>query len=111
MTPARASTAPRRARAGMRLALFAIGLVLFLWAALWVASLMSDSARIPAELAAAAQENGVMVCSDGTIVRADGSLLDRIFGIGRFSCTAWRMRARLVDPATGTVDWPSSPRR
>ena len=72
---------------------------------------MSDSGRIPSELAAAQQESGVMVCADGTIVRANGSLVERIFGVGTFRCNSWRMRARQVDPATGHTDWPSSPRR
>lgn len=94
-----------------RLVVFAVGLTLVLWAALWGASLMSDSGRIPSELAAAQQESGVMVCADGTIVRADGSLVERIFGVGAFRCTSWRMRARQVDPATGHTDWPSSPKR
>jgi len=94
-----------------RLVVFAVCLVLFLWAALWAASLVSDSGRIPSELAAAQQETGVMVCADGTIVRSDGSLVEQIFGVGRFRCTNWRMRARQPDPATGKVDWPSSPKR
>lgn len=111
MTSAPASTTKSRYSGRKRLVLFALGLALFLWAALWAASLMSDSARIPSELVAAAHETGVMVCADGTIVHADGSLVERIFGVGRFRCTNWRMRAKQVDPATGTVDWPSSPRR
>jgi hypothetical protein len=94
-----------------RLVVFAVCLTLVLWAALWATSLMSDSGRIPSELAAAQQESGVMVCADGTIVRANGSLVERIFGVGTFRCNSWRMRARQVDPATGHTDWPSSPRR
>ena len=109
---ASASTTMKRRYSGKtRLAGFAVLLALLLWAALWGASLMSDSGRIPSELAAAQQETGVMVCSDGTIVRGDGSLVERIFGVGRFRCTNWRMRARQPDPATGKVDWPSSPKR
>ena len=112
MALASASTTTSRRYSGKtRLALFAAFLLVLLWAALWGASLMSDSGRIPSELAAAQQETGVMVCSDGTIVRSDGSLVERIFGVGRFRCTNWRMRARQPDPATGKVDWPSSPRR
>ncbi len=94
-----------------RLVTLAVRLTLLLWAALWGASLMSDSGHIPSELAAAQQEMGVMVCADGTIVRSNGSLVERIFGVGTFRCNSWRMRARQVDPATGHTDWPSSPRR
>ncbi|MEO8523545.1 MAG: hypothetical protein ABI460_02385 [Caldimonas sp.] len=94
-----------------RLVVFAVCLTLLLLAALWGTSLMSDNGRIPAELAAAQQEGGVMVCADGTIVRADGSLVEHVFGVGTFRCSAWRMRAKQVDPATGHTDWPSSPRR
>ena len=111
MTAASASATKRRYSGRTRLALFATGLVLLLWAGLWAASLMSDSARIPSELAAAQQESGVMVCSDGTIVRSNGSLVERIFGVGTFRCNNWRMRSRQVDPATGHTDWPSSPKR
>jgi hypothetical protein len=95
-----------------RIALFAVCLTLLLWAALWGLSLMSDSGRIPSELAAAAQQPGDMVCSDGAIVRGDGSFLASVFSAGgTFRCIAWRMRHRQVDPATGATDWPSSPRR
>ena len=112
MALASASTTTNRRYSGKtRLALFAALLVLLLWAALWGASLMSDSGRIPSELAAAQQESGVMVCSDGSIVRSNGSLVERIFGIGTFRCDNWRMRSRQVDPATGHTDWPSSPKR
>ncbi len=111
MTTAQASLTKRPRHSGRRLALFAVCLLLLLWAALWAASLMSDSGRIPSELAAAQQESGVMVCADGTIVRSNGSLVERIFGVGTFRCNAWRMRAKQVDPATGHTDWPSSPKR
>ena len=112
MALASASTTTRRRYSGKaRLALFAAVLVVLLWAGLWCASLVSDSGRIPSELAAAQQESGVMVCSDGTIVRSNGSLVERIFGVGTFRCNNWRMRSRQVDPATGHTDWPSSPKR
>lgn len=111
MTTAQARMPTRARRSGARLALFAVCLLLFLWAALLAASLMSDSGRIPSELAAAQQESGVMVCADGTIVRSNGSLVERIFGVGTFRCGAWRMRTKQVDPATGHTDWPSSPKR
>ena len=103
--------ARRREIGTWRIALFAVILVVLLWAALWGASIMGDSGRIPAELAAAAQQPGEMVCSAGAIARGDGSLIDTVFGGGRFRCIAWRMRHRQVDPATGATDWPSSPRR
>ncbi|MEO8924829.1 MAG: hypothetical protein ABI330_18725 [Caldimonas sp.] len=102
----------RRENPPWRIALFALCLILLLWVALWGASLMSDSGRIPSELAAAAQQPGDMVCSDGAIVRGDGSFLASIFSAGgTFRCIAWRMRYRQVDPETGATDWPSSPRR
>ena len=94
-----------------RLFVVAVGLTLLVWAALWGANELSDGGRIPSELAAARQQPGEMVCADGTIVRSDGSLIERIFGIGTFRCGSWRMRARQVDPATGHTDWPSSPKR
>ncbi|MDQ2735344.1 MAG: hypothetical protein M3Y55_10235, partial [Pseudomonadota bacterium] len=95
-----------------RIALFAACLILMLWAALWGLDLMSDNGRIPSELAAAAQQPGDMVCSDGAIVRGDGSFLASVVSAGgTFRCIAWRMRHRQVDPATGATDWPSSPRR
>jgi hypothetical protein len=77
---------------------------------LWAASAASDNGRVPAALAAAAQESGVMVCADGSIDHGD-SLVDRIFSDGRFRCTSWRMRAKPVDPETGATTWPTSPRR
>src|SRR4051794_35078132 len=89
MTAAQASMAKDSRMSGRRLALFALVLLLFLWAALWAASLMSDSGRIPAEVAAARQQAGEMVCADGTIVRSDGSLVERIFGVGTFRCSSW----------------------
>jgi len=112
MSLAHAAVATKRRDASTwRLAFFAVCLIVVLWAALWGASLLSDSGRIPSELAAAAQQPGDIVCADGTIVRGDGSFLDSLFYGGRFRCIAWRMRARAVNPATGATDWPSSPRR
>jgi hypothetical protein len=107
-----ASAAGRRREPGAwRITLFAAGLAVLLWAALWAAGLVSDRGRIPSELAAAAQQPGDMICADGAIVRGDGSFIASLFSAGRFRCIAWRMRARQVDPATGATDWPSSPRR
>jgi hypothetical protein len=111
MSSAALPVAKRRDLSAWRIALFAFCLAMLLWAALWVASLMSDGGRIPSELAAAAQQPGEMICSGGAIVRGDGSFIDSLFGSGRFRCMAWRMRHRQVDPASGATDWPSSPRR
>lgn len=112
MNAVSALAAKRREPPTWRIVLFAFFLTLLLWMALWGASLMSDSGRIPSELAAAAQQPGDMVCSDGTIVRGDGSFLASLFTAGgHFRCIAWRMRHRQVNPATGATDWPSSPRR
>jgi hypothetical protein len=105
------AVAKRRDTSAWRMSLVAFGVVLLMSAGLWGASLMSDGGRIPSELAAAAQQPGEMICSGGAIVRGDGSFIDSLFGAGRFRCMAWRMRHRLVDPATGATDWPSSPRR
>src|SRR5664280_1812644 len=93
-----------------RVVLFMLLLPIALFAMLWAANAASDSGRVPAALAAAAQESGVMLCADGTIDHGD-SLLDRVFTDGRFRCTSWRMRAKTVDPHTGATTWPSSPRR
>jgi hypothetical protein len=112
MSAAQVVAAKRRDFSAWRIGLFAVCLSVLLWAALWAASLMSDSGRIPSELADAAQEPGDMVCADGAIVRGDGSFLDSLLSTGgRFRCIAWRMRHPQVDPATGATDWPSSPRR
>jgi hypothetical protein len=94
-----------------RVAVFVVFLPVVAGSILWVASLLSDSGRVPAELAASAQESGVMQCAEGTIVHGSGSLLDRVVASARFQCTYWRLRAKLVDSATGTVNWPTSPKR
>ena len=86
-------------------------LPLVLGALLWGASVLSDNGRIPAELAAAQQESGVMLCIDGKIVYGAGAVIDRILNSGSFRCTAWRMRETVVDTSTGATRWPSSPRR
>jgi len=75
------------------------------------ASALSDGGRIPAELAAARQQPGEMICADGRIVPGAEDFIDRLLSGATFRCTAWRMRRRLVDPATGATNWPSSPRR
>jgi drug/metabolite transporter (DMT)-like permease len=94
-----------------RVAVVAVLVVGVLWAALWGAIQVSDEGRVPSELAAAAQQPGDMVCSGGSIIRGDGSFLASFFSSGHFRCAAWRMRRPRVDTATGTTDWPTSPRR
>ena len=112
MSSVAVTVAKRRDTSAWRIAFFAAIVVVLVWLALWGASLMSDSGRVPSELAAAAQQPGDMVCADGAIVRGDGSWIDSLLSTGgRFRCIAWRMRHRQVDPATGATDWPSSPRR
>jgi hypothetical protein len=76
---------------------------------LWAASMASDNGRVPAALAAAAQESGVMVCADGSIDHGD-SWIDRIFSDGRFRCTSWRMRAKPVIRVLFSSAKPSSTR-
>jgi hypothetical protein len=90
---------------------FFIGLPLLLVLTLTAVSAASDGGRIPSELAAAARETGVMLCSEGRIDHGDGSLVDRLWRSGNFRCTAWRMRQRVFDASTGTTAWPSSPKR
>lgn len=108
------SAKPRPRRdldSALRVLLFIVLLPLLLAAILWSASAMSDSSRVPAEIAASARDSGVMMCAEGTIDHGEGSLVDRILSNGRFLCTAWRMRGRQTSSTTGAVDWPSSPRR
>ncbi|MDQ6628896.1 MAG: hypothetical protein M3Z29_10700 [Pseudomonadota bacterium] len=100
----------RNGDGSLRVVGFMLLLPALLFVILWAASAASDTGRVPAALAAAAQESGVMVCADGSIDHGD-SFLGRLFGDGRFRCTSWRMRAKSVDPSTGATTWPSSPRR
>lgn len=90
---------------------FFVGLPVLLMLTVSAASALSDGARIPSELAAAAAETGVMQCSEGRIEHGDGSLIDHLLDGGTFRCTAWRLRQHLFDPSSGTTTWPSSPRR
>src|SRR3981189_1086947 len=94
-----------------RIVLLIAPLPLVLGAILWSASALSDSGRIPAELAAARQQPGDMVCADGRIVPGAERFIDRLLSGAPFRCTSWRMRLQIVDPATGPTHWPSSPRR
>jgi len=102
-------TAP--ARRVWRIVAMAGALPLVLGAIVWTASVLSDGGRIPAELAAARQQPGEMICADGRIVPGAEDLIDRLLSGATFRCTAWRMRRQMVDPATGTTNWPTSPRR
>ena len=78
---------------------------------LWAANVVSDSNRVPAEIAASARDTGVMLCAEGTVGHDDESLWNRIVKAGTFRCTSWRMRGKSSSTTTGAVDWPSSPRR
>ena len=79
---------------------------------LWTANVVSDSNRVPAEIAASARDTGVMLCAEGSVGHDDDeSLWDRIVKVGTFRCTSWRMRGKSSSTTTGAVDWPSSPRR
>lgn len=78
---------------------------------LWAASVVGDSNRVPAEIAASARESGVMFCAEGDVDHDEDSLWDRVFQSGTFRCTSWHMRGKSSSTTTGAVDWPSSPRR
>jgi len=100
-----------RTRRAWRIAAMAGALPLVLGAILVSASALSDGGRIPAELAAARQQPGEMICADGRIVPGAEDFIDRLLSGATFRCTAWRMRRQLVDPSTGATNWPTSPRR
>ena len=81
-------------------------------ALLLAANAVSDSNRVPAEIAASARSTGVMLCAEGAVGHdADESLWDRIVSTGTFRCTSWRMRGAASSTTTGAVEWPSSPKR
>ena len=86
-------------------------LSLVLGALLWTASVLSDDNRIPGLLAHAAKESGVMYCTEGRIVRGDGSLLDRAVEPGTFRCTNWKLRGEGSYTVKAAMPWPTSPRR
>ena len=94
-----------------RAALLTVTLPALLAGLLLAASAVGDSNRVPAELAAAARETGVMFCNEGAMTHDDASFWDRLVGAGTFQCTGWRMRGKASSTTTGAVDWPSSPRR
>jgi len=99
---------PRRLR---RTAALIVCLPLVAGALLWGASVLGDRTLAPAALAAAAQESGVMYCSEGALVRGDGSFFDRLFHSARLRCAAWKLRGQHTDRVKGAVAWPTSPRR
>jgi hypothetical protein len=102
-----------RKRTGLRLwriVLLVTCLPLVTGGLLLAAGAVNDRQRVPAELSAWKQQSGVMLCSDGSVQRGNGSLIDRLLDAGTFRCSAWRMRFQ--KPTTGgLVEWPTSPRR
>jgi len=78
---------------------------------LWGASVIGDINRVPGELAVLAMESGVMYCTEGRIVHGDGSLAARATEVGRFRCTAWKLRGEGSMTVRGAMPWPTSPRR
>ena len=100
------------ARSGLgRTVMLIVSLPIVLGALLWGASVLSDNNRIPALLAQAAKESGVMYCTAGKIVHGDGSLLDRAIHPGVFRCTEWKVRGEETSTVRGATPWPDSPRR
>src|SRR5664280_954005 len=96
-----------------RVVLFMLLLPIALFAMLWAANAASDSGRVPAALAAAAQESGVMLCADGTIDHGD-SLLDRAFQT-RNRRQAWQSHVAHFPPhfppRSRRRPWSGAPRR
>ena len=86
-------------------------LPLVLGTLLWTASVLSDDNRIPALLAYPAKESGVMYCTEGRMVRGDGSLVDRALAPATFQCTAWKLRGEGSYTVKAATSWPTSPRR
>ena len=86
-------------------------LPLVLGTLLWTASVLSDDNRIPGLLAHLAKESGVMYCTEGRIVRGNGSLLDRAVEPATFQCTAWKLRGEGSYTVKAATPWPTSPRR
>ncbi len=95
----------------LRLVLLIASLPVVTGVLLWAAMIVSDSNRVPVELANSSRQTAVMFCTEGRIVRGSDSWLERFASAGRFVCTAWRSRGGETDPATGAVNWPTSPRR
>ena len=95
---------------GRRIMLIVI-MPLVLGALLWAASVLGDDNRIPGLLAHAAKESGVMYCTEGKIVRGNGSLVDRALEPGTFRCTNWKLRGEGSYTVKAAMPWPTSPRR
>ena len=104
-------TTRRRGARLRRTAALIVCLPLVAGALLWGASVLGDRTRAPGVLAAAAQESGVMYCTEGALVRGDGSFFDRLVHSARLRCSEWRMRGQQTDSVKGAVAWPTSPRR
>ena len=110
MTPAKPPTRRRGVRLWRALAL-TVSLPLVAGALIWGASVVGDRSRGPAALAEAAQGSGVMYCTEGALVRGDGSFFARLVDSARLRCTAWKMRGQQTDSVKGVVTWPTSPWR
>ena len=111
MTDAQRIAVARAGRTLGRRIMLIVMLPLVLGALLWAASVLSDDNRIPGLLAHFAKESGVMYCTEGRIVRGDGSLLDRALEPGTFRCTAWKLRGEGSYTVKAAMPWPTSPRR
>ena len=108
--PAKSVVARAGRTLGRRVMLIVI-LPVVLGVLLWTATILSDDNRIPGLLAHAARESGVLYCTEGKIVRGDGSLLDRALEPGTFRCTAWKLRGEGSYTVRAATPWPTSPRR
>lgn len=95
----------------LRVLLLVAAMPLVFGTLLWIANILSESNRIPYEIANSARKTAVMFCTEGKIVRESPAWYDRLVDAGSFRCTAWRSRGGETDPATGAVHWPTSPRR
>ena len=108
--PAKSAVARAGRTLGRRVVLIVI-LPLVLGALLWTATILSDDNRIPGILAHAAKESGVLYCTEGEIVRGDGSLIDRALEPATFRCTNWKLRGVGSYTVKAATPWPTSPRR
>jgi len=111
MTDAQKTVVARAGRTLGRRVMLVVILPLVLGALLWTASVLSDDNRIPGLLAHAAKESGVMYCTEGRILRGDGSLVDRALQPGTFHCTNWKLRGEGSYTVKAATPWPTSPRR
>ena len=111
MNPPATSAVARAGRTLGRRVMLTVILPLVLGALLFTASVLSDDNRVPGLLAYAAKESGVMYCTEGRIVRGDGSLVDRALAPATFQCTAWKLRGAGSYTVKAAMPWPTSPRR